>query len=99
MAGLIRYRTRWPATLDKALESNGLIDVSVDRLRYEKAYLSYELETGLLTWEEMTQMVIDPIGEEYGKKARELIVKAYEEGRAGGAYDTDRITVVGRKPS
>ena len=76
-----------------------MIDVSMDRLRYEKAYLPYQLDTGLLTWEELTHMVIDPIGEEHGKKARELIVKAYEEGRAGGAWDTDRVIVVGRKPT
>ena len=75
------------------------MNVTVDRLSYEQAYLSYQLDTGLMTWEELTYMVIDPVDTEKGKIARQLILKAYEEGRDGGAWDADRVIVIGRKAS
>lgn len=64
----------------------------------DPAYLPIQLEVMLMTWEEITYTRLDRMGGEEGQTARELIAKAYEEGRRGGAWYADRIVVVGRKP-
>ena len=73
--------------------------MNTDRIHFDKSYLSYALDTSLMTWEELSYMVFDRMGPEYGRHARELIAKAYQEGRDGGGYEIDRIVTIGRKSS
>lgn len=69
----------------------------MDRYSYDQAYLPYQLDTALMTWEELTYMVLDKMEGDKGHIARDLILKAYEEGRRGAAWDADRVVVVGQK--
>lgn len=84
--------------MDKAFAANGLVNVSLDRYSYDKAYLSYQLDSSLMTWEELSYTVLDNMGGDEGHVARDLILKTYEEGRRGAAWDADRMVVVGQKP-
>ena len=69
----------------------------MDRFQFDRAYLLANLDTALLTWEELTNMVIDRIGKKEGEEARELIARAYEAGREGGAWQSDRVVAIAQK--
>lgn len=93
-----RQRYKWPKTLHKDLEANGLIETFTSRYKYDKAYQFYELDSLFMAWEEVTAMVLDPMGDETGTAARNMIAEAYEEKSRGASWDADHLVVLGRKP-
>lgn len=90
-------RSAWTATLDESLRAQGMDNDSMDRFDFDRCYLPVSLDTALLTWEEFTNMVVDRIGAQEGKQVKELITRAYEVGRQGGAWQADRVVAIGQK--
>lgn len=82
-------------TRNSASELSG---VSGDRHTHDKAYLSHRLDTTLMTWEELTNMIIDDKGSEEGALARNMIAKDNEEGRRRVYWCTGRVVIVDWKP-
>ncbi|KAL8651749.1 MAG: hypothetical protein Q9210_003080 [Variospora velana] len=91
-------RNLWPARLSQMFEANGLVDISEDRRPFPKELLQTQLDTALMAYEEVSYGPMEPLGGGRGEKARELIAKCFRN-RWNTAYNVDRLTVIGSKPS
>ena len=74
------------------------MDIVVDRRPFPKELLLHQLDTALVACEEASFKVMDSLGGGQGQKARDLIQKCFRD-RHNTAYNVNRLTAVGRKPT
>ncbi|KAI0451592.1 UMTA methyltransferase family protein [Xylaria acuta] len=90
-----RLKPDWVPDLPKIFSENGLIDVEADR-QDTPPHLAFMMhESGLIMHELIARKTQN---EEMAKQLRQLLPLAIDETRQGAYINTDRYTIIGKKP-
>ncbi|KAL6714379.1 hypothetical protein ACLMJK_007802 [Lecanora helva] len=88
----------WIADLPNIYAKQGLEKTAFDRFQMAPAYLRYDTDKFLASYEEFSHTILDAKGGNDGKHLRELVSKASQESQTGVATTADMIVAVARKP-